>query len=113
MRKSGTRVPRVELEEIGPSLDLVLRRTQFGAEALRTLALKVPKELNPKKQKNISTNTFHDVVGEVHVHRQKLGEIHEKVRKPKALRKRNLSEVSQEGSQSQDGKGETKKLKTQ
>jgi len=88
MKKSGTRVPRVELEEVGPSLDLTLRRHQFGAEALRNLALRVPRVLKPKKKKNITTNVFHDKVGTVHVAQQKVDTVHDKVKKPKALRRK-------------------------
>jgi len=96
MKKSGTRVPRVELEEVGPSLDLVVRRHQYGAEALRNLSLQKPKELKPKKKKNVSTNVFRDKVGTVHVQPQNLEKIHEKVKKPKAIRKRKVSERSEE-----------------
>jgi len=92
MKKSGTRVPHVELEEVGPSLDLTLRRHQFGAEALRNLALRVPRVLKPKKKKNITTNVFHDKVGTVHVAPQNVETVHDKVKKPKALRKRKNSD---------------------
>jgi len=96
MSKSETKVPNVELEEIGPALDLVVRRQQFGAEALRNEALRVPRELKPKKVKNVTTNPFHDKVGTVHVQPQMVDKIHDKVRKPKALRKRSLSEAGDE-----------------
>jgi len=96
MKKSGTRVPLVVLEEVGPSLDFVVRRHQFGAEQLRSLSLQKPKELKPKKKKNISTNIFHDKVGTVHMGPQNLEKIHEKVKKPKAIRKRKVSERSEE-----------------
>jgi len=107
MKKSGTRVPRVELEEIGPSLDLVVRRQQFGAEALRNMSLQKPKELRPKKKKNVSSNIFHDKVGTVHVHPQNLDKIYDNVKKPKALRKRKISD-----SESFDQGPEPKKIKT-
>uniref|UniRef100_A0A6B2LAR3 Ribosome production factor 2 homolog n=1 Tax=Arcella intermedia TaxID=1963864 RepID=A0A6B2LAR3_9EUKA len=96
MKKSDTKVPTVELDEIGPALDLLVRRQQFGAEALRNEALRVPKELKPKKVKNVSTNPFHDKVGTVHVQPQMVDKIHDKVRKPKALRKRSISEAGEE-----------------
>jgi len=87
MKKSGGRVPRVELEEVGPSLDLVLRRHQFGDEALRKQALKKPKELNPRKQKNISTTTMHDQVANVHIPKQNVEQIEKQAVKPKALKR--------------------------
>jgi len=88
MKKSGTRIPIVELEEIGPSLDLIWRRHQFGADILRKDAMQLPKILRSNKQKNVSRNTFKDKVGTVHVSSQEVDRIHDKVKKPKALRKR-------------------------
>jgi len=113
MKKSGTRVPRVELEEVGPSIDFTLRRFQFGAEALRKLSLQKPKVLKPKKKKNITTNVFHDKVGTVHIKHQKIESIHDNVKKPKALRKRTLSTASV-GEQSEPTSNEpnAKKIKT-
>ena len=43
LKKSGLKTPRVELEEIGPSLDLVVRRTRLASEELYKQALKRPK----------------------------------------------------------------------
>jgi hypothetical protein len=31
MKKSGTRVPKVELQEVGPAVDFVLRRQHLAA----------------------------------------------------------------------------------
>ncbi|KAI4550008.1 hypothetical protein MJT46_019157 [Ovis ammon polii x Ovis aries] len=54
LKKSGCRTPRIELEEMGPSLDLVLRRTHLASDDLYKLSIKMPKALKPKKKKNIS-----------------------------------------------------------
>lgn len=43
LKKSGTKTPRVELEEIGPSIDFVLRRTHLAADSLYKEALRQPK----------------------------------------------------------------------
>ena len=40
LKKSGTRIPRVELEEIGPSIDWVLRRSQLASDDLFKTACK-------------------------------------------------------------------------
>lgn len=45
LKKSGCRTPRIELEEIGPSLDLVLRRTHLASDDLYKLAHRQPKAL--------------------------------------------------------------------
>ena len=42
LKKSGTRVPRVELEEVGPAADLVLRRTKIASDDLYRRAKKQP-----------------------------------------------------------------------
>ena len=42
LKKSGTRVPRIELEEVGPSADLVLRRTKIASDDLYRRAKKQP-----------------------------------------------------------------------
>ena len=43
LKKSGSRTPRVEVEEMGPSLDLVLRRTHLASDDLMKAATRVPK----------------------------------------------------------------------
>jgi hypothetical protein len=45
LKKSGSRIPRIELEEIGPSIDFKLRRTKISSDDLFKLACKRPKEL--------------------------------------------------------------------
>ena len=40
MEKSGTRIPTLELEEIGPSIDWVLRRSQLASDDLFKTACK-------------------------------------------------------------------------
>jgi ribosome production factor 2 len=42
LKKSGSRVPRVELEEIGPSLNLVMRRTKLASDDLYRTARRQP-----------------------------------------------------------------------
>uniref|UniRef100_A0A2K5R254 Ribosome production factor 2 homolog n=1 Tax=Cebus imitator TaxID=2715852 RepID=A0A2K5R254_CEBIM len=43
LKKSGSRTPRIELEEMGPSLDLILRRTHQASADLYKLSMKMPK----------------------------------------------------------------------
>ena len=49
LKKSGSRTPRVELEEIGPSLDLVKRRVKLASDDLWESAMKKPKTLKVRK----------------------------------------------------------------
>lgn len=103
LKKSGSRVPKVELEEVGPSIDLVLRRQRIGAEILRKTALMVPKGLTVKNKKNVTTNAMREQVGTVHVNKQNLDNLDKRTRRPKALReasKRKREEADQAGSPS-------------
>lgn len=45
MKKSGQRTPRIELQEMGPMMDLVIRRTEKPKPEMWKKALKVPREL--------------------------------------------------------------------
>ena len=49
LKKSGTIVPRMELVEVGPSMDMVVRRHRPPNESLRKEAMKTTLE-KPKKK---------------------------------------------------------------
>ncbi|XP_068609777.1 ribosome production factor 2 homolog isoform X2 [Brachionichthys hirsutus] len=86
LKKSGCRTPRIELEEIGPSFDFVLRRTHLASDDLYKLAHRQPKALKAKKKKNISHDTFGTKLGRVHMQKQDLSKL--QTRKMRGLRKR-------------------------
>uniref|UniRef100_A0A3Q2Z429 Ribosome production factor 2 homolog n=1 Tax=Hippocampus comes TaxID=109280 RepID=A0A3Q2Z429_HIPCM len=86
LKKSGCRTPRIELEEIGPSFDFVLRRTHLASDDLYKLSHKQPKALKPKKKKNVSHDAFGTKFGRVHMQKQDLSKL--QTRKMKGLRKR-------------------------
>lgn len=75
MKKSGTTTPHVELQEIGVSLDLKLRRTQFAAADVRRHALKVPKAAKIGKTKNISHDMAGTKMATVHMTKQNIAEM--------------------------------------
>jgi ribosome production factor 2 len=83
-KKSGTKIPKVELSLMGPCMTLSFRRTKFASEDLYKLACKRPKELKVKKKKNISRNALGDKLGQVHMERQDFDKMN--VRRVKALR---------------------------
>ncbi|CAG8497616.1 320_t:CDS:2 [Ambispora gerdemannii] len=91
MKKSGQRIPRVELEEMGPSFDFRFRRTKFAKEDVYRAATRVPKELKPKKIKNIDVNEIGDRVGRIHLGKQDLSQL--QTRKMKGLKKRTINEI--------------------
>ena len=88
---SGIRIPRVELTDMGPSMDLVLRRhTEPDAEMLKQ-ALKRPKLKKQdvekglgRKRKNMEVDEMGDLRGRIHVARQDLSRL--QTRKMKGLK---------------------------
>ncbi|XP_076128709.1 ribosome production factor 2 homolog [Alosa pseudoharengus] len=104
LKKSGCRTPRIELEEIGPSFDFVLRRTHLASDDLYKTAHRQPKALKPKKKKNISHDAFGTKFGRLHMQKQDLAKL--QTRKMKGLRKRKGERATTEESKS------PKKLRT-
>lgn len=49
LKKSGSIVPRMELVEVGPSMDLVIRRNRLPNESLMKEAMRTSKD-KPKKK---------------------------------------------------------------
>jgi len=79
MLASGTKVPKISLTEMGPRMDLSLRRTQMPDPEMWKEAVKRPKmdkktitSGQGKKRKNIETDEMGDLVGRVHVGKQDL-----------------------------------------
>lgn len=57
LKKSGTVVPRTELVEVGPSMDLVVRRHRLPNDSLRKEAMRVVRD-QPKKVSLINFISF-------------------------------------------------------
>lgn len=89
LKKSGTRTPRIELLEMGPNLDLVVRRTKLASVGLYKASCKKPRAAKPSKTKNISRDEMGARRGRIHMTKQDIGAI--RLRKVKAL-KRKLNE---------------------
>lgn len=75
LKKSGTIVPRIELVEIGPSMDFVVRRHRLPNESLRKEAMKTAKDKLHKKIKNVSKDALQGKLGKIYVPDQKVGEM--------------------------------------
>ncbi|XP_044146710.1 ribosome production factor 2 homolog [Bufo gargarizans] len=105
LKKSGCRTPRIELEEMGPSFDFVMRRTHLASDDLYKLSLKRPKALQAKKKKNISHNTFGTQFGRIHMQKQDLSKL--QTRKVKALKKRPAKKMSAANEDSSPKKSKT------
>ncbi|PVU97769.1 hypothetical protein BB559_001931 [Furculomyces boomerangus] len=89
--KSGQKLPRVELENMGPFFDLVVRRYKTASDEAWKLSTRIPKELFIKKTKNISHDEFGNKLGRVHVGTQDIQKI--QTRKVKALKKKPLHTI--------------------
>lgn len=84
-KRSGQRLPRVEVEEMGPRMDFRVGRTKEPDEATRKEAMKKPRGMEEKTKKNISTDSMGDKLGRVHLGRQDLSEL--QTRKMKGLKR--------------------------
>jgi len=74
--KSGSRLPHVELEEIGPSFKMELDRQKDPDKDRWKQAIKVPKEVKPKKVKNMSKNYMGKRQAKIHVGKVDFDQIH-------------------------------------
>lgn len=84
-KRSGQRLPRVEVEEMGPRMDFRVGRIQEAEEALNKEAMKRARTSAERPKKNISTDIVGDKVGRIHVGKQDLKEL--QTRKMKGLKR--------------------------
>ncbi len=87
-RKSGQKLPRVELDEVGPKFDFKVGRKKEADAGVMKEAMKRGKrgdEDFKSKQKNVGMDTMGDKIGRVHLSRQDLGQL--QTRKMKGLKR--------------------------
>jgi len=101
LKASGTRIPTVELNPMGPFLDLSLRRYTPPDPELLKQALKRPKLKKQdvekglgKKRKNLEVDEMGDLRGRVHVAKQDLSRL--QTRKMKGLKSKFEEEDAEE-----------------
>eukprot|EP01059_Diplonema_ambulator_P019903 TRINITY_DN33583_c0_g1_i1.p1 TRINITY_DN33583_c0_g1~~TRINITY_DN33583_c0_g1_i1.p1 ORF type:complete len:381 (+),score=106.34 TRINITY_DN33583_c0_g1_i1:36-1145(+) len=70
LKRSGEKVPKVELTNVGPTIDFEVRRVAFAAPAMFKMACKLPKGVVPRKEKNITTDAMGDKIGQIHLEPQ-------------------------------------------
>lgn len=95
-KKSGTRIPRAELHEMGPSMDMEVRRRHQASPDLEKEALSRPK-IAPKKEKNVGSDTLDGKIGRIYMPKQDVGTM--ALHKMKGL-KRERREVKAQSGQS-------------
>ncbi|OJD14870.1 hypothetical protein AJ78_04817 [Emergomyces pasteurianus Ep9510] len=87
-KKSGQKLPRVELDEVGPKFDFRIGRVKEADEDVMKEAMKQGKRPNEeaKTKKNIGMDAIGDKIGRVHLGRQDLTGL--QTRKMKGLKRR-------------------------
>lgn len=95
MKKSSTpKVPRIELEEIGPSMDLEVRRLHLASDDLfKTACRQVKNVYKEKKVKNIEKDEFGSVYGTLHLPKQDLNNF--QTRKLKGLKTTKAEKIAE------------------
>ncbi|XP_041998076.1 ribosome production factor 2 homolog [Salvia splendens] len=73
LKKSGTKVPRMELVEVGPSMDMVVRRHRQPDDSLRKEAMKMAPDSTKKKEKNVVKDDILGKLGKIYIPDQKVG----------------------------------------
>ncbi|UNI15032.1 rRNA-binding ribosome biosynthesis protein rpf2 [Purpureocillium takamizusanense] len=84
-KRSGQKLPRVEVEEIGPRMDLRVGRVQEADESMLKEAMRKPRGTEEKTKKNVTTDSMGDKLGRVHLGRQDLSQL--QLRKMKGLKR--------------------------
>ncbi|KAM5356146.1 hypothetical protein ACJ41O_002792 [Fusarium nematophilum] len=84
-KRSGQRLPRVEVEEIGPRMDFRVGRIKEADESMLKEAMKKPRGTEERTKKNITTDAMGDKIGRVHLGKQDLSEL--QLRKMKGLKR--------------------------
>lgn len=103
--RSGQRVPRVELQEIGPRIDFSIGRIRTPESEMWKAALKRSKIGEMKTKKNVDMDGVGDKIGRIHLGRQDLGEL--QTRKMKGLKRgRGGEELGRAGESEGEGEGD-------
>ncbi|PLB34360.1 valine--tRNA ligase [Aspergillus candidus] len=101
-KRSGHKLPRVELDEFGPKFDFKVGRLHEAPRDLMKEAMKQGKRPNEdfKMKKNITVDSIGDKVGRVHLAKQDLGGL--QTRKMKGLKRRAGMESDEEDAEMMD-----------
>ncbi|KAJ5306704.1 hypothetical protein PENANT_c003G02374 [Penicillium antarcticum] len=101
-KRSGHKLPRVELEEVGPKFDFKVGRTRQAAPEVQKESMKQGKRPNEeaRTKKNIITDSMGDKIGRVHLGKQDLSGL--QTRKMKGLKRRAGMESDDEEEQEDD-----------
>lgn len=100
---SGSKIPKVALEEIGPRLNMSVRRSKSAEDDVKKESLRQPKvRKSQKKMKNIERGVLGAKMGRVHMQKQDTGTM--ALRKFKGLRKEKGAKRKQSSTKERAGK---------
>lgn len=83
--RSGQKLPRIEVEEMGPRMDCTLGREMFPDADMLKQALRKPKGAEARTKKNVDMDAMGDKTGRIHVGKQDFGNL--QTRKMKGLKR--------------------------
>lgn len=109
-KKSGCKLPRVELEEIGPRMDFRVGRMREPDESMMKEALKKAKGSAERPKKNVTTDVIGDKIGRVHLGKQDLKDL--QTRKMKGLKRgrdKDATEAMDDDETSSEGESKKRK----
>eukprot|EP00842_Homolaphlyctis_polyrhiza_P002158 jgi/Hompol1/2943/HPOL_006242-RA len=89
LKKSGVKLPRVELEDAGPHFDFVLRRARVADPEVMKYATK------KKKEKNVTKNSFGERTGRIWLDKQDMSKM--QTRKMKGLKRKATEPAGEDG----------------
>ncbi|KAI8929866.1 Brix domain-containing protein [Entophlyctis helioformis] len=101
LMKSGVKLPRVELKDMGPHFNFDVRRVHVADAEVMKIARKIPKELKVKKEKNVEKNEFGERVGRVWLDKQDMSGL--QTRKMKGLKRKAGEDDDQEDDETAAG----------
>ncbi|KAI8901654.1 Brix domain-containing protein [Globomyces pollinis-pini] len=90
LMKSGVKLPRVELEEMGPSFEFIQRRCTLANIDMMKESLRTPNLNKPRKEKNIEKNEYGERTGRIWMEKQDLSKM--QTRKMKGLKRKATEE---------------------
>ncbi|KAI0144637.1 ribosome biogenesis protein RPF2 [Xylariaceae sp. FL1272] len=107
-KRSGQKLPRIELVEMGPRMDFRVGRSQQPDETIMKEALKQAKTGEEKTKKNVTTDMMGDKLGRIHLGKVDLSGL--QTRKMKGLkRNRDIDEGDEEMGVEDDAQKRAKK----
>ena len=84
-KRSGGKLPRIEVDEVGPRMDFRIGRSRQPDPHVLKLALKKAKIAEERTKKNISTDAMGDKLGRIHLGKQDMSDM--ALRKFKGLKR--------------------------